>query len=57
MTESTDLDQIAKEIRAATEECGTMVLTAVLTKDDLPTVVLDADTFPTLIRHLKPPLL
>lgn len=57
MTESADLDQIAKEVRAVTEENGAMILESILASEHLPAVAVDGDTFPGLIRHLKPRLI
>ncbi|EJC76899.1 hypothetical protein Rleg10DRAFT_5589 [Rhizobium leguminosarum bv. trifolii WSM2012] len=57
MTESADLDLIAKEVRTATEECGTMILESILSSEHLPAVAVDGNTFPTLVRHLRPRLI
>ncbi|MGO6943185.1 hypothetical protein [Rhizobium johnstonii] len=57
MTESVDLDRMAKEVRAAAEECGAMILESILAGEHLPAVAVDGDTFPSLVRHLKPRLI
>lgn len=57
MTESADLDRMAKEVRAAAEECGAMILENILASESLPAVAVDGDTFPSLVKHLKPRLI
>gem|GEM_PF-2693045 len=57
MTESADLDQIAKLIRDAAADNGAMILEVVLSAENVPAVGLPADKFPALIRHLKPRLI
>lgn len=54
MTDSADLDRMAQEVRAAAEDCGAMILASVLSSEQLPAVAVDGDTFPALVRHLKP---
>ncbi|KAB1086277.1 hypothetical protein F4V91_07410 [Neorhizobium galegae] len=54
--ESAELDEIADNVRAAAESCGSMILETVPLHDALPSVVIDAERFPALIEHLKPRL-
>ncbi|ACM35479.1 MULTISPECIES: hypothetical protein [Rhizobium/Agrobacterium group] len=54
--ESSELDEIAENVRAASERCGSMILETVPAHDALPSVVIDANRFPALIEHLKPRL-
>lgn len=57
MTDSSDLDRMAKEVRAAAEACGAMILESILASENLPAVAVDAYTFPALIKHLRPRLI
>ncbi|MCW1753035.1 hypothetical protein [Rhizobium acaciae] len=57
MTDSVDLDRMTKEVRAAAEECGAMILESILASEHLPAVAVDGDTFASLVRHLKPRLI
>ncbi|MBY3575420.1 hypothetical protein HFN65_31270 [Rhizobium laguerreae] len=57
MTESTDLDRMAEEVRRAAEECGAMVLNSILASEHLAAVAVKGDTFPALIRHIRPRLI
>ncbi|NEK40637.1 hypothetical protein GR250_04215 [Rhizobium leguminosarum] len=57
MTGSVDLDRMAQEVRAASEACGTMILESILASEHHPAVAVDGDTFPDLVRHLKPRLI
>ncbi|WP_426122481.1 hypothetical protein [Pararhizobium sp. PWRC1-1] len=57
MTESADLDRMAQEVRKAAEECGAMILQSILASDHVPAVAVDGDTFPALVKHLKPRLI
>jgi hypothetical protein len=57
MTESVDLDRMTNEVRAAAEDCGAMILESILASENLPAVAVDGDTFPSLVRHLKPRLI
>lgn len=57
MTESIDLDTMAAEVRKAAEECGAMVLESILASEHLPAVVVDGNTFPALVKHLRPRLI
>lgn len=56
MSESAELDRIAKEVRAAAEACGAMILDTMVAEGNVPAAVLDTDKFPALIEHLKPRL-
>ncbi|MDX0654715.1 hypothetical protein GOD34_29020 [Sinorhizobium medicae] len=56
MTESADLDQIAKLVKDAAEESGTMILETALVSESLPGVAVSGDRFPALIKHLRPRL-
>ncbi|QPB24505.1 hypothetical protein [Rhizobium sp. 007] len=57
MTESADLDRMAQEVRKAAEECGAMILETILASENLPAVAVDGDTFPSLVKHLRPKLI
>lgn len=57
MTDSADLDRIAKEVFAAAEECEAMILENILASGSLPAVAIDGDTFPSLVKHLRPRLI
>lgn len=57
MTESADLDRMAKDVREAAEECGAMILESILASESLPAVPVGGDTFPALIKHLRPRLI
>ncbi|MEF3135387.1 hypothetical protein OS035_28470 [Rhizobium sp. 268] len=57
MTDSSDLDLIANNVRAAAEECGTMILETSWSSEHLPAAAVGADIFPALVRHLKPRLI
>jgi hypothetical protein len=57
MTESADLDRMAKEVRAAAQECGAMILENILASESLPAVAVGGDAFPALVRHLRPRLI
>ncbi|TAT70061.1 hypothetical protein [Rhizobium ruizarguesonis] len=57
MTESIDLDRMAEEVRKAAEECGAMVLKSILGSEHLAAVAVDGDTFPSLIKHIRPRLI
>lgn len=57
MTESTDLDRMAKDVREATEAYGAMILETILASENLPAVAVDGDTFPSLVKHLRPALI
>ena len=57
MTESVDLDRMTKEVHDAAEQCGSMILESILASEHLPAVAVDGETFPGLVRHLKPRLI
>jgi hypothetical protein len=57
MTESADLDKIAKEVREAADACGSMILETILASENMPAVAIDGDTFPSLVKHLRPRLI
>jgi hypothetical protein len=47
MTDSKDLDHIEELVKAAAEESGSMILEVAISAENVPTVGLPADQFPT----------
>ena len=57
MTDSADLDRMATEMRNAAEACGAMIIETIVASENLPAVAVDGETFPALVKHLKPRLI
>lgn len=57
MTESADLDRMAKDVRAAAEACGAMVIEAILSVEAPAAVAVHGAAFPCLVKHVRPRLI